>query len=228
MLLQKTNEYNIMAYHLFIDFKSAYDTVVREKLYEVMKQLKILNKVIRLVKMTMMGTTNRVKIQDDLSGEIKTERGLRQGDALACLLFNPALEKVIRDAGIQRGGTVFYKLTQLLGCADNINIGARTLMALKEVFLLLEKAAKRMGLLVNEQKTKYMVSGHNHFKEWYFVVGDYEFEHVETFSYLGSVIGHDNDVSKEIKQCIVVANKCYHGLARQLKSRFLSCHNKIK
>jgi hypothetical protein len=32
----------------------------------------------------------------------------------ACLLFNIALEKVITDAGLQRGGTIFYKLIQLL------------------------------------------------------------------------------------------------------------------
>jgi sorting nexin-29 len=82
-LLQKTNEYNITTYHLFIDFKSSYDTADREQLYAAMKQLKIPDKLIRLVKMTMMGTRNRVKIQDDLSGVIETDRGLQQGDTLA-------------------------------------------------------------------------------------------------------------------------------------------------
>jgi hypothetical protein len=84
-----------------------------------------------------------------------------------------------------------------------------------------------MGLLVNEQKTKYMLFGHSHFKEQYFVARDYKFECAERFSHLGSPVGHD-DVSQEIKQRIVVANKCYHGLARQLKYSFLSQHNKIK
>jgi hypothetical protein len=73
-----------------------------------------------------------------------------------------------------------------------------------------------------------MVSGHSHLKGRYLIVGDYKFERVEKFCYLGSLISHDNDVSQEIKQCIVVANKCYYGLARQLKSRVLSRHNKIK
>jgi hypothetical protein len=152
---------------------------------------------------------------------------VRQGDALACSLFNIALEKVIRDAGIQRGGTIYYKLIQLLGHADDVDIVGRTPMALKEVFLLLEKATKRMDLLVYEQKTKCMASGHSCFKEKYFIVGDYKFEHVEKFSYVGYLISHD-DVSQEIKQHILVANKCYHGLVGQLKSRFLSCHNKMK
>jgi glutamate synthase domain-containing protein 1 len=42
------------------------------------------------------------------------------------------------------------------------------------------------------------------------------------------LISGDNGVSKEIKQRNVVANKCCHGLAIQLKFRFLSRHNKIK
>jgi hypothetical protein len=99
-------------------------------------------------------------------------------------------------------------------------------VALKEVFLSLEKSEKRMGLLVNEQKTKYMISGHSHLKERYLIAGG--FERVEKFSYLGSLISYDNDMSQEIKLHIVVANKFYYGLVRQLKSWFLSCHNKIK
>jgi sorting nexin-29 len=141
-----------------------------------MKQLKILDKLIRLVKMTMTSTRNRVKIQDDLSGVMKTDRGLQVRDALVCLLFNITLEKVIRDAGIWRGGTIYYKFIQLSGCADDIDIVTRTPVALKEVFLSLQKSAKRMGLLVNEQKTKYMVSGHSYLKERYLIVGDYKFE----------------------------------------------------
>jgi hypothetical protein len=84
-----------------------------------------------------------------------------------------------------------------------------------------------MGLLVNEQQTKRMVSGHGHFKEMYFHVRYYKFERVEEFS-LGSIISHDNDVSQETQQRIVVANKCYYGLVRQLKYRFLSRHNTSK
>jgi hypothetical protein len=36
------------------------------------------------------------------SAPFVTEKGLRQGDALACMLFNIALEKVVRYAGIEK------------------------------------------------------------------------------------------------------------------------------
>jgi sorting nexin-29 len=129
MLLQKTNEYNLTTYHLFIDFKSAYDTVGSDQLYQAMKQLNILARLTRLVKMTMMETLRTERKYRMMSGEIKTKRGL------------------------QKGGTMYYKIIQLLGYADDIDIVARTPMAL-EVFLSLGRAAKRMALLVYEQKNK--------------------------------------------------------------------------
>jgi sorting nexin-29 len=72
------------------------------------------------------------------------------------LLFNLALEKVVRNAGIQTNGTIFYKSVQLLAYADDIDIIARSQTALKEAFLLLERAAGEMGLKINEEKTKYL------------------------------------------------------------------------
>jgi hypothetical protein len=66
----------------------------------------------------------------------------------------------------------------LLAYADNINIIARTPMALKESFLSLESAARKMGLQINEQKTKNVVAGSSQSKgedrENTFRTGNYE------------------------------------------------------
>ena len=61
------------------------------------------------------------------------------------MLFNLALEKVVRNAGIQRSGTIFYKSVQLLAYADDIDIIARSRTTLKKAFLSLERAAGEMG-----------------------------------------------------------------------------------
>ena len=47
---------------------------------------------------------------------------LRQGDGLACLLFNLALERATRDSRVETTGTIFYKSTQILAYADDIEI----------------------------------------------------------------------------------------------------------
>jgi sorting nexin-29 len=61
-----------------------------------------------------------------------------------------ALEKVVRDVGIQTNGTIFYKSVQLFAYADDTDIIARSPTALKEAFLSLERAAGVMGLKINE------------------------------------------------------------------------------
>jgi hypothetical protein len=72
--------------------------------------------------------------------------------------FNLALEKVVRNAGIQTKGTIFYKPVQHLPYADDIDIRARSRTALKEAFLSLERAAGEMGLKINGEKTKYLTT----------------------------------------------------------------------
>jgi sorting nexin-29 len=56
---EKTREFGIETLHLFIDFKSAYDTVRREQLYNAMSEFNITNKLIRLTRMTMEHTKVR-------------------------------------------------------------------------------------------------------------------------------------------------------------------------
>jgi len=151
-IMEKTKEFSIETHHLFIDFRSAYDTVKREQLYNAMSEFNIPNKLIGLTRMTMENTKSSSRIQSDLSDPITAKKGLRQGDSLACLLFNLALEMAVRKAGIQTNGTIFYKSVQLLAYADDIDIIARYRRALKEAFLSLERAAREMGLQINKKK----------------------------------------------------------------------------
>jgi len=92
-IMEKTVECQIGIHHLFVHFKSAYDSIYREKLLCAMMELGIPSKLIRLVKTTMTNVQCSVQIQSHLSDPISTTRGVKQGDALACLLFNIALEK---------------------------------------------------------------------------------------------------------------------------------------
>ncbi|GFV20529.1 transposon TX1 uncharacterized 149 kDa protein [Trichonephila clavipes] len=82
-ILEKTKEYNIKTFHLFVDFKAAYDSINRDKMIEAMTEFKIPKKLINLMKATLKNARCRIKIQKYLSEPFTTERGLRQGDSLA-------------------------------------------------------------------------------------------------------------------------------------------------
>ena len=104
----------------------------------------------------MNNTQCQVKVQNRLLEPINVKNGVRQGDALACLLFNIVLEKVTRDDAVNKRGTIFYKPVQILAFTDDIDIIGRTQAAMIEAFTSLEKAAKGMNLFINQEKTKYM------------------------------------------------------------------------
>jgi hypothetical protein len=107
-ILEKTRKYNIETHHLFIDFRTAYDSINRNQLYIAMKEFNFANKLTRLVKLTMENSQCHIKLESELSKPLNTTNGLRQGNSLlACLLFNTALEKVIRNSGIQQEARSF-------------------------------------------------------------------------------------------------------------------------
>ena len=109
-------------------------------------------KLVRLTQATMEGTTTKVKVQNKLSECFHIQNGLRQGDALACISFNMALEKIIRDANINQRGNIFYKSVQILAYADDIDIISTSLKSLQEATIALDRAARRMGLEINQAK----------------------------------------------------------------------------
>ena len=181
MILEKTMERKVVTHHLFLDFKAAYDSVDRTQLYCALEELSIPQKLVRLIKMTMDSSRCRIRVGSDDSEEFKVSSGVRQGDALACLLFNLAEEKAVRDSGIQTKDIIFNRLTQLLGFADDIDIIGRSERALREAFISLEAAARPLGLEVNERKTKYMRVGGEVDLNSPFEVGSFKFERVKSF-----------------------------------------------
>jgi hypothetical protein len=63
---------NLPLYMLFIDFKQAYDTMKREKVYEAMRQMGIGEKLIRLVRMILKKTEYKVLANGQPSGKLKS------------------------------------------------------------------------------------------------------------------------------------------------------------
>jgi len=65
-ILQKKWEYNDAVPRLFIDFKRAYDSVRREVLYNIFSGFSIPMKLVRLIKMCLNETYNRVQVGKNL------------------------------------------------------------------------------------------------------------------------------------------------------------------
>jgi hypothetical protein len=95
-ILEKKWEYNGTVYQLFFDFKKAYDSIMREVLYNILLEFGIPKKLVRIIKMCLNETYSKVHIGKLLSDMFPIQNGLKQGDALPPLFFNFALEYAIR------------------------------------------------------------------------------------------------------------------------------------
>jgi len=144
-------------------------------------------------------------------------------------LFNIALEKVIRDAAVNTSGTIFCKSVQILAYADDTDIIGRTQSAMIEAFTSLERAAKGMNLFINQEKTKYIsVTKKSHsIYLHYLEVGPHKFQLVHSFTFFGSDVNCNNDISAEIQKRILAANRCFHGMRKHLRSQLTSKNTKI-
>jgi hypothetical protein len=94
-----------MVHHLFPDFKKAYDSVRREVLYNILIELRVPMKFVRLIKMCINETYSKVRICKHLSDSFSIQNGLRQGDASSSLLFNFALVYAITKVQENQMGT---------------------------------------------------------------------------------------------------------------------------
>jgi hypothetical protein len=118
-MMEKHYEHSMDLHILFIDFRKAFDMVNRERSYEVMKQMvmkqmKIPDKLIRLTRMTMRTTKEKIKIDNKLSTKFQFNAGVKQGYSLSAVLFIVALHSVIKTT--DRRGTIFTKSSQICKC----------------------------------------------------------------------------------------------------------------
>ena len=230
-ILQKCREYNVPTHHLFVDFRAAYDSIDREKLWQIMHEYGFPNKLTRLIKATMDHVMCFVRVEGKLSNPFETRKGLKQGDGLSCLLFNIVLEAIVRRTGIETSGTIFRKSVQVLGFADDLDMIARSLRQIEDLYVRLKTESRRVGMEINATKTKYMRGRGSketnlNLPENITIDGDV-IEVVDEFVYLGSLVTADNNTSSEIKKRILAGNRAYYGLRKTLRSNKLRYKTKL-
>ena len=106
--------------------------------------------------------------------------------------------------------------------ADDTDLLARTTLGLNEAFLNLQKSARNMGLVINQEKMVYMYSGKETTSHQDLPIGNYVFKRVDNFKYLVTMVNKMNNRSVEVNARLIMANRAYHVLQNHMKSRNIS------
>ena len=123
------------------------------------------------------------------------------------------------QVGIKIAGRNINNLTY----ADNTTLMAKSEEELKSLLMKLKEESEKVGLKLNTQKTKIMVSGP--INSWQ---SDGEtMVTVTNFIFLGSQITVDSDCSHEIKRRLLLGRKAMRNLDSILKSRDITLSIKV-
>ena len=126
-------------------------------MYNILNEFGIPMKLVRLIKMCLTETYRRARVGKNLSDMFPIRNDLKKGDALSSLFFNFALENTIRTVQVNQDGLKLYGTHQNLVYVDDGNILRGSVHTVKEKAQALLVASKEIGLLVNADKTKYMI-----------------------------------------------------------------------
>lgn len=217
-VMEKFYEHDKELHMLFVDFGRAYDGVIKSRLWNALRDFGIPDGLVRLAKDC-----------DSLAVRRRRPVGTsRRGDALSPVLFNLALERVVRDMDDDRQMALVGNDTLLAYGHRVVILGeSRPEMITSAGKLIV--SSRSMGVNVDAGKTKYMVVGRRPADvPENLSVGPHTFERVTHVEYLGVNINHRNDVHDEIGLRIGAANRCYRAMDAVFASRAFSRRTKAK
>lgn len=152
---------------------------------QALKEAGIPNKLIKLIHTTLNGSKAVVTLESEFTDESEISVCIRQGYILPAVLFNLTLKMIIRKVDVWENLSTTLK--QICVYADDTVITVITKKALIETFIALERDANQTGLIINGDKTKYMVCTRmQNINVSNLSIAEYNLNSVSSFIYLGT------------------------------------------
>ena len=227
-IIEKCQEYQVPLAVSFIDFSKAFDSIHRPSLWKVLISYGIPEKVVNAIEQIYSGSRCCIRTDDGLSDWFQVLTGVRQGCILSPILFAIAIDWVLTKATKDRGIDWLsnQKLSDL-DFADDIAALAKDTPSLQQLVGAISGSAKELGLLISIKKTKNMLQGDHHPPLDVFI-GQDKIDNVEDFTYLGSSINAQGDMTKEINCRIGKASAAFNQLNKIWSSKKFSLKTKLR
>ena len=152
---------------VFVDFSKAFDSVDRDKMFEILKLYGIPEKIIAAIKVLYTNTSSTILSTDGETPAFSIHAGILQGDTLAPFLFIIVVDYVLRmsvDTISSKGFEIKARQSSRYPAeyltdtdfADDIALISGSLANAQALLHSLEQASNCVGLYLNESKTEYV------------------------------------------------------------------------
>ena len=198
-------------YFRFIDYAKTFDCVDHNKLWKILKEMGILDHLTCLLRNLFAGQEPTVRTGHGTTDCFRIRKGVHQGCILSPCLFNLYAEYVMQNVVLdetQAGIKIAGRNINNLRYADDTTLMAENKEELKSLLMKVKEESEKVGLKLNMQKTKIMVS--NPITSWQ--IDGETMETVRDFISLGSKITEDGGCSHKIKRRLLPGRKSMTNL----------------
>lgn len=234
VLVQRCQDMNKDVYLCFIDYEKAFDRVQHTKMLEILKQMGLDNRDVRIIANLYWNQTANVQWDKELSKEVEVRRGVRQGCVLSPTLFNLYSEAILSEAldGCTCGLVVNGEVVNNLRYADDTVLLAGSADDLQLLLNHVNTTSNKYGLCMNVRKTKFMVVSRERVEATVRIAGKLV-ERVQSFKYLGCCVNEKWSFDQEVRSRIEQARAaffrmrgvlCNRNLALKTRIRLLKCY----
>ena len=143
----------------FIDFEKAFDSIDHDSLWQIIEIYGIPKKIINIVKEMYTHAQCMIKMENTLTQNFNIPTGVRQGCVLSPLLFNLAMNFVLRNTKKLNNG-INWRNESLsdLDFADDICLLHNKIKKLQKSTTSLHLTSKKIGLIIDKNKTMIMTN----------------------------------------------------------------------
>ena len=211
MLCERYLQHQQDLFHVFVDFKKAFDRVWHAALWSTMKLYNINANLIKVIESLYSKATSAVYYDGSVGEWFRTTVGVRQGCLLSPTLFNIFLERIMTDALENHEGSVRIggRTITNLRFADDIDALAGKEDELVKLINHLDTTSTKYGMEISAEKTKLMTNNTKRIS-LDVRIGGQKLETVKSFKYLGSVVtdeGSKQEIMSRIAQTIGALTK---------------------
>ena len=161
-IIEKARVFQKNVCFCFIDYAKAFDYVNYNKLWKILKEVGIPDHLTYLWRNLYADQEATVRTGHGTTDWFRIGKGVPQGCILPPCLFNLHAEYIMRNAGLdeaQAGIKIAGRNINNFRYADDTTLMAESEEGLKSLLMKVKEESEKVGLKLNIQKTKIMISG---------------------------------------------------------------------